>query len=221
MRIDTPDFLRARFFMRDEPTEGIDDLPRVAPRQVHASRILHITDENFGDYVLPSRPEADGVLLASTKAGASLRFADCAPVLLWGERWTMILHSGYKGTVLGITGEGLGLVRSLYGDEAVSEAHAWVGPCIGREHYCRDIEDEWTQRGMKSFGAGNYDVRGGKVYFDLAAEIVRYFIIAGGKEENIALSGIDTFTERECYSYRRGDKTDRMTLYVRMNQGLH
>ncbi len=215
MIIDTPDFLRARFFMRDESLEGIDDLPRVAPHQVHASRILHVTDGNFGDYALPSRPEADGVLLTTTRAGASLRFADCAPVLLWGEGWSMILHSGYKGTVLGITGEGLGLVRGLYGDEAVRGAHAWVGPCIGREEYCRDIDDEWTQRGLKSFDPENYDIRGGKVYFDLAAEIVKYFIIAGGDEGNITLSGINTYTEQKCYSYRRGDKTGRMTLYVK------
>ena len=131
MIIDTPEFLRARFFMRDESLEGVDDLPRVAPKQVHASSIIHVTDENFGDYVLPSCPEADGVLLTTTRAGASLRFADCAPVLLWGEGWVMILHSGYKGTVLGIAGEGLELVRGLYGDEAVRGAHAWVGRVLG------------------------------------------------------------------------------------------
>ena len=216
MIIDTPDFLRARFFMRDESLEGIDDLPRVAPKQVHASRVIHVTDENFWDYVLPSRPEADGVLLTTTRAGASLRFADCAPVLLWGEGWVMILHSGYKGTVLGITREGLGLVRALYGEEAVRGAHAWVGPCIGREEYCRDVDDEWTQRGLKSFAPCNYDIRGGKVYFDLAGEILRSFVDVGGRRENITLSGINTFTERKCYSYRRGDKTDRMTLYVRI-----
>ena len=216
MIIDTPEFLRARFFMRDESLEGVDDLPRVAPKQVHASSIIHVTDENFGDYVLPSCPEADGVLLTTTRAGASLRFADCAPVLLWGEGWVMILHSGYKGTVLGIAGEGLELVRGLYGDEAVRGAHAWVGPCIGRGEYCREVEDEWTQRGLKSFAPENYDIRGGKVYFDLAGEIMRGFVEAGGRRENIALSGINTYTEGKCYSYRRGDKTDRMTLHVIM-----
>ena len=128
----------------------------------------------------------------------------------------MIPHSGYKGTVLGITGEGLELVRGLYGAEAVRGAHAWVGPCIGRGEYCREVEDEWTQRGLKSFAPENYDIRGGKVYFDLAGEIMRGFVEAGGRRENIALSGINTYTEGKCYSYRRGDKTDRMTLHVIM-----
>ncbi len=64
-----------------------------------------------------------------------------------------------------------------------------------REAYCRDIGD-------------------------LAGEMVKYFIIAGGVRKNITLSGIDTYTERKRYSYRRGDKTDRMPLHVRMNKGL-
>ena len=213
MRLITPDFLHAEFFMKNDHQDGIDDFPRISPSQVHGANIIHVDDTNFADYVLPSRPEADGILLITTRAGASLRFADCAPVMLWGKFWVMILHSGYKGTVLNISGKGVELVKNIC---AVSEVCAWVGPCIGREHYCRDIGDEWTERGRTSFHAENYDTRGSKIYFDLAGEIRTQLLEAGVREENITLSGRDTFTDSDCYSYRRGDKTDRMMLYVKL-----
>ena len=216
MRLATPDFLQAYFFMRNDSQDGIDDLPRVALSQVHGAEIIHVDDSNFAEYILPVRPEADGVLLTTTKAGASLRFADCAPVMIYGKCWVMILHSGYKGTVLNISGRGVELVRSLYGEEAVKDSCAWAGPCIGREHYCRDISDEWTQRGLKSFHRENFDERAEKIYFDLAGEIRSQLLDSGLRKENIILSGIDTFTDSKCYSYRRGDLTERMMLYVKL-----
>ena len=214
MKIPTPEFLSAQFFMRNEPVEGLDDLPRIAPSQVHGSEILHVNVENFARYVLPLRPEADGVLLTTSRG-----FADCAPVLLWGKSWVMILHSGYKGTTLNISASGVEVVRELFGADAVSDARAWVGPCIGKEHYCRDLADEWTQKGITSFHAENFNEQAGKVFFDLAGEIHSELVDAGIFNENITLSGIDTYTERECYSYRRGDKTERMTLYVYIKEG--
>ena len=214
--IDTPKFLHARFFMRNDSVEGIDDFPRVSPSQVHSSEILHVNAENFSRYTLPERPEADGVLLTTSRTGASLRFADCAPVMLCGKSWVMILHSGFKGTVLNISARGVELVRSLYGDEAVKEARAWVGPCIGKEHYCRDLADEWTQKGLRNFHAENFVEKYGKIFFDLAGEIRNQLLDAGLSGENITLSGMDTYIDEECYSYRRGDKTERMTLCVKL-----
>ena len=218
MRLITPDFLQAEFFMRNDSLEGIDSWPRVSPHQIHGAEILHVNDENFGEYILPLRPEADGVLLTTTSSAASLRFADCAPVMLWGKGWVMILHSGYKGTTLNISARGLELVQNLYGSDNVKDSSAWIGPCICREHYCRDTDDEWTQRGLSSFNSENYDERDNKIYFDLAGEIHSQLTDCGLAESRITLSGRDTFTDSECYSYRRGDIYDRMTLHVKLQE---
>ena len=215
--IDTPEFLRAVFFMRnDNPKDIKDSLPEISPKQIHGSEILCVNDENFSGYSLPNRPEADGIFLTTAKAGASLRFADCAPVMIWGKSWVMILHSGYKGTVLNISGHGLELVRQKFGDDAVKNACAWIGPCIGREHYCRDEPDEWTQKGLKSFHIENFAGKGKKIFFDLAGEINAQLLDEGLTEKNIKHSGLDTFTSPECFSYRRGDIKERMTLRVNL-----
>lgn len=214
MKINTPEFLSAEFFMKNESQEYT--LPMISPHQIHGADILHITDENFADYALPKRPEADGILLTTTRTGASLRFADCAPVMIYGKFWVMILHSGYKGTVLNISAHGIELIKKLYGDDSVKDSHAWVGPCIGRENYCRDISDEWTQKGLHSFHEENFADRAEKIYFDLAGEIHTQLLECGLSDKNITLSGIDTFSDSRCYSYRRGDIKERMMLYVKL-----
>ena len=178
----------------------------------------HIHGDNAMNYVLPQRPKADGILLTTTKVSASIRVADCAPVMIWAERWVMILHSGFKGTVLNISRNGLELVRKLYGDDAVSEAHAWIGPCIGRDDYERDAHEEWSIRGMNEFHHENYDVRYEKVYFDLAGEIKSQLKEFGIDEKNITMTGINTYRSSECYSYRRGDVHERMTLYAKLRK---
>ena len=206
------DFLRAEFFMRDEKvTES--SLPQIRPSQVHKDNIIIINDLNINEYARPKVPEADGIFLKTANAEASLRFADCAPVLIWSEKFAMILHSGYKGTVLNISGKGVKLF-----DEPAENLHAWVGPCIGRENYCRDINDEWTQKGLEAFHKKNYDIKENeeKIYFDLADEIKSQLLEKNLAEENIFLSGVDTFINSNCYSYRRGDKTERMTLKIQV-----
>lgn len=202
MKIATPANIHAEFFMKGEELSGIDGFPLLSPHQVHGREIITVD----GTTDLTAHYEADGVLLRVPGVGASLRFADCAPVLVWGSDWVMILHSGYKGTVLNISGEGL----RLAGGRALG---AWVGPCIGRE-YCRDVAEEWTRRGVESFRRENWREDGGKVYFDLAGEISAQLREAGAGK--VTLSGINTLTDERCCSYRRGDLKERMTLYVRL-----
>ena len=215
MKIETHENISAEFFMRDE-TPNAGSFPHVMPSQVHGKNILVIDDSNIADCSLPLRPEADGVILTVPDVIASLRFADCAPVMIWDSSWVMILHSGYKGTVLNISREGLRVAREIFAD--VSGSFAWIGPCIGREYF-RKISDEWTARGINSFHRNNYDIDGDKVYFSLADEILTQLLDEGLSRENIILSGINTLTDSRCCSYRRGDIHERMTLRVRIKKG--
>lgn len=215
LRIETPENISAEFFMRDE-TPNAYSFPHVMPSQVHGKNIIVINDTNIAEYALPFRPNADGILLTVPNVTASLRFADCAPVMIWDSSWVMILHSGYKGTVLNISREGLSIVREIFAD--VSESCAWIGPCIGREYF-RKANDEWTERGINSFHRENFSAEGENVYFSLADEITSQLVDEGLRRENILLSGIDTLKDSRCYSYRRGDIHGRMILRVRIKKG--
>ena len=191
-------------------------MPRISPEQIHGDTIIQINDDNAVNYILPERPKADGLLLTTSKVSASMRYADCAPVMIYGEKWLMLLHSGFKGTVLNISGKGLALVKELYGHDEMKKSCAWIGPCIARDDYERDLREEWSIKGMNEFHRENFDVRDEKIYFDLAGEIKTQLLECGLDEKNITLSGINTYTNPECYSYRRGDIHERMTLYAKI-----
>ena len=195
-----------------------EPLPLVAPHQVHGVSILEAAPEN----VLPLTPQADGVLLASPGLEASLRFADCAPVVVmpseeWaaaGTPWVLLMHSGYKGTVQNIVRSGLDEVANRFGADAVRSASAWVGPCIGGANYPRTME-EWTARGLEVFHAENVCEMEGHFYFDIAGELRLQLMESGMDQDRIFVSCLDTFKSRDiCYSYRGGDREDRMFLHA-------
>ena len=204
---------------RLEPWLG-QSLPLIAPRQVHGVTILDSSAEN----ALPSTPQADGVLLTDAGISASLRFADCAPVVVTPSEdwvrgrtpWVLLMHSGYRGTVQNIVRSGLERVAERFGADAVRSASAWVGPCIGGRNYPRTRE-EWTARGLETFRAENVCEREERFCFDIAGELRLQLMEAGIDEGRIFLSCLDTFENREtCYSYRGGDRDDRMFLYARL-----
>ncbi|NLL37283.1 MAG: polyphenol oxidase family protein [Fretibacterium sp.] len=194
----------------------------LAPKQVHGTTILDSEPEN----ALPHIVEADGVFLTRADMEASLRFADCAPVVLMPsaslaertEPWVLLLHSGFKGTVQNIVKAGAQKISARYGDEALSELFAWVGPCIGGGNYPRRLE-EWTERGLRSFHEENVYCEEPHFYFDIAAELRLQLLKEGLDEERIFMAYVDTFDQPEsCYSYRRGDREDRMFLWTCLNK---
>ena len=197
-----------------------EPLPLVAPHQVHGVSILESTPEN----ALPLTPKADGVLLTSPGLEASLRFADCAPVVVmpseeWaatGTPWVLLMHSGYKGTVQNIVRSGLDKVAERFGADVVRSSSAWVGPSIGGENYPRTME-EWTARGLEVFRSENVCEMEGHFYFDIAGELRLQLMESGIDQGRIFVSCLDTFERRDiCYSYRGGDREDRMFLYARL-----
>jgi copper oxidase (laccase) domain-containing protein len=200
----------------------------MAPKQVHGTVIL---DTSIKNTLTPEgdSPEADGILFDAWEAAgqgieASLRFADCAPVVVspslqWvehsGAPWVLMMHSGYKGTVLNVVTFGLEKVREHYGASALDGAWAWVGPCVSMPHYPRDPE-EWTFRGLESFRKTNVQTQGEKVFFDIAEELRLQLTDAGITADRVSLSGIDTYERSDvCYSYRKGERTLRMFLWAR------
>lgn len=234
--VPAPSFVQVRLFMRGSLVDSTggraaiirerlspllgNSLPLLAPRQVHGVEVLDSALEN----ALPETPEADGVLLTDSELEGSLRFADCAPVVVlpseaWSRShapWALLLHSGYKGTVQNIVRAGLRKVEARFGPEAVASASAWVGPCIGGGSYPRTME-AWTARGLEAFHAENVCGTEGLFYFDIAGELRLQLMESGVDASRIFVSRIDTLKNMDrCYSYRGGDREDRMFLHARL-----
>lgn len=102
------------------------NLPMVTAEQIHGSLVAIID----APAALPL-PGTDG--LATTRRGLTLCIyvADCAPVWIVARDGSAgaLLHSGKKGTELGITREGIRALTDCSGKEADAFV-AVIGPCI-------------------------------------------------------------------------------------------
>ena len=221
--------LFARFYGRGpvcggkegEPDQIWEDLsynyhtmPLVAPRQVHGTAIIPACKEHR----LPLRESADGVFISpASDCLASLRFADCTPVVIAGcepEPWMVLLHSGFVGTMKNIAEAGLAYARGRYGAVCGDKVWAWLGPGICGKCYCRSIGgDEVTKAAMKLFAPENMNVLGDRCFFDIHGQIKKQLHDSGLSRGHIYDYGCCTKCGGEpLYSYRGGDLKDRIFL---------
>lgn len=189
--------------------------PLIVPSQVHGTEVLYAAETE----VYPARPAADGVLFAPGDSAGTLRFGDCAPVLICciGDTpWLLALHSGFRGTLGNISSHGIAVARERFGHNG--KLYAFVGPCISGKCYDRNLDDPSSLEAERLFTPGS--VRRGKksVFIDLKAQIVSQLVSAG-------VSPVDIFVETQCTccdttifcSHRRSLPGDdpRMLLVVR------
>jgi copper oxidase (laccase) domain-containing protein len=70
--------------------------------------------------------DADGAVTATPGCVLAVRTADCAPVVLLGERTVGVVHAGWRGVLAGV----IGRTAAVMGDLGDAPRAAHVGPCI-------------------------------------------------------------------------------------------
>lgn len=167
--------------------------------QVHGNRCV-IVDESTD---LGVRPEADALATRTPGILLGVLAADCVPVLFADVQAGVVgaAHSGWKGSLAGISEATLDAMESLGANRA--NIAAAVGPCIGRASY--EVDNGFLERFLSEdpanerfFAAG----RPGHAMFDIAAYVAARLAAAG--VARIAITGQDTYAEEADYfSYRR------------------
>lgn len=186
----------------------------VAPQQVHGIDIIEAKSFN----ALPLRPEADGIFIEEKNGCCfSLQFADCTPIVIAGTDplpWMFFLHSGFWGTVKGITNASFVFLRKKYNNFTVRDnTWAWIGPSICEKCYSRNIEDEMTVKALDQFDADNMLRVDNQIYFDITKQIKKQLVNNGLKESNIyVFEECTRCNNNRYYSYRAGDKKRRQFL---------
>jgi len=184
----------------------------VSPFQVHGTAMI----DALPVWSLPCRPGADAVYAGSPGVVATLRFADCFPVVVInrGSGGTFVLiHSGFRGACRGIAPAVLSRLqkRGLFNER--ENLFAFVGPGVGRCCYDRRINDPWTREGMKRFPSSCWNREGENVWFDIGGAIMFQLVQAGIDPSSIAISKYCTSCNRDLfYSYRGGDANRRNVL---------
>lgn len=117
---------------------------------------------------LPVVPAMDGLVTAAPGELLGIYVADCGAIWL-ADRGTGavgLLHSGKKGTELGILSEAIGRMKQRFGTKP-EDLVVVLGPCIRPPHYEIDFAAE-IARQAKEAGVGEFHDEGEDTASDLA-----------------------------------------------------
>jgi YfiH family protein len=120
----SPTAYLARAFAR---ALGRAEMPLVRATQVHGRHAV-LVEEIPGPGEVRDGGEADVLATARPGVGLVVQTADCAPILLAGERAIATAHAGWRGSAVGAAKAAVAALRQLGEDPA--SLRAWIGPMI-------------------------------------------------------------------------------------------
>ena len=134
--------------------------------QVHGNGVAEVTGGEPCEI-----PAVDGLVTAAPGQVLGIYVADCGPIWLADQRTGAIglLHSGKKGTELGILKEGLKRMAELYGTKP-EDVVGVLGPCIRPPHYDIDFAADIVSQ-AKEAGVGSFHDCG----IDTAEDLEKYY----------------------------------------------
>jgi polyphenol oxidase len=190
---------------------GLRDRPLLKLHQAHGRTFMKFDPQIPWD----GSAKGDAIIVAHRGPIASVRVADCAPILLASEDGSAVaaVHAGWRGVVAGVVTATLAELRSLRPKVPVIAA---IGPCIGMEAFEVGMEVidcfEVIFKGQGTIRRD--DEKKGRV--DLRRAIYLELIASGLPEEKIDTTDRCTYRDAdEFYSHRR-DKgiTGRMAALI-------
>jgi YfiH family protein len=110
--------------------------PAAWVRQIAGDGVVRVCEPGFAG-------EADALVTSEMDLCLSVAVADCVPVALVGEREVGMVHSGWRGTLSGVSGKA---AHRLGGDRV----QAYIGPSIRR--CCYEVSAELASEFADEFG---------------------------------------------------------------------
>ena len=115
---------------------AVDGRPAAWVRQVAGDTVLRVSGAGLAG-------EADALITAERDLCLSVAIADCVPVALVGKQEIAMVHSGWRGTLAGVSGKA---ARELRGPAV----RAYIGPSIRR--CCYEVSQQLADRFAGAFG---------------------------------------------------------------------
>lgn len=116
--------------------EALDDRPSAWVKQVAGDGVARVWGGGFAG-------EADALLTSEGDLCLNVAVADCAPVALVGDDEVAMVHSGWRGTLSGISGKAAGRMTG-------GAKRAYIGPCI--RGCCYEVSPEMADAFAREFG---------------------------------------------------------------------
>lgn len=149
-------------------------------------------------------PAHDGLVTNQSNLLLTVMAADCALVLLADAEAGVVgaCHSGWRGTVAGITGA---TVRAMEGlGASATRIQAYIAPCISAEAF--EVGEEVAAQFEEAVVERRADWP--RPHVDLKAELVRQLEAVGVSAERVEVSNACTIRDNgDFYSYRAENGT--------------
>lgn len=165
-------------------------------QQVHSDTVRVVTEEDaFTDLYEPTRFEGDGLITNCPGLTLAVFYADCIPVLLYDPVCRVIaaIHSGWRGTSLGIAENAVMQMRQTFGsrpETILAAIGPGIGPCCFETH--DDVPNAMLQTLGDSISPFIAPQLGGKFQVDLKRIIAHRLQSIGLLSKHISISDLCT-----------------------------
>lgn len=197
--------------------------------QVHGLKAVRITEELIGAGALSpdtAIPDCDAVYTDIPNVPLFLFTADCVPVGIYDSVHHVVatVHAGWRGAIGHLPVITIEAMKRDFGTR-FEDCYVYLGPSIGPKSFevNQELADTFTDEWKKitdttSDELVRYIVREGALqatpHVDLWRFIEEDLLQRGVPKGQICISGTDSMTDENCFSYRREHgKTGRMALF--------
>ncbi len=200
---------------------GVEEHRRIFSNQVHGGRIKTIRKEDISAISSNGLQGYDGLITDIPGIILETFHADCAPVFFFDPvtKAIGIAHSGWKGTLLEISGKLVERMITDFGSQPESIIAA-IGPSIGK--CCFEAGEEvYGEFACKYTDSMHYErVAPDKWTIDLKGIIVSVLLKAGLKRYNIHDCHICTKCHKDLFFSYRGDsgKTGSLAAFIQLRE---
>ena len=175
--------------------------------QLHSKKIF------FVNKVSKKNLFGDGLITNTKKLAIGILTADCAPILLFDNKKTIIgaAHAGWKGAYKKIGKKMVDYFKKK--GSKVSNIFAVIGPCISQKNY--EVKNDFKQKFLNqgSENIKHFKIIKNKIYFDLRGYIFRQLKNAG--INNIEIIKKDTFDRKNKFFSARRSLKNKINDYGR------
>lgn len=180
----------------------------VAGKQVHGDRVAVVGRQQRGSGFVSyedALPETDALVTGEKGVLLSSYYADCVPVMLLDPSAGVVAlaHAGWKGTVAGIAGKTVDVIKQRYNCDT-SKLLAVIGPSVGP--CCYEVGSQVAVQFQEKFSWGGGVLKPapeGKYMLDLWRANREILLESGLLVANIYVCGLCTSCQSQLFfSYR-------------------
>ena len=199
--------------------------PVLQAHQVHSDHVAVVTSPAVTRDDLQG---TDAIVTTLPGLAVAARTADCIPVLMYDPvgRAVAAVHAGWKGTVLKIVSKALRVMKAHAGT-AAGDIRAVIGPGIGPDSFQvgPEVAEAFQAAGcpidmlLRDDGLRVPGTMKGGLHIDLWAANAWLLRTAGVPDEQILISGIDTYQRNDLFfsARREGASCGRIINVIRLD----